>query len=109
MIIKSQLISEMSRKIKQLSEKDIAHGVAHIIDKISTTLMQKKRVEIRGFGAFSLHFRESRLAHNPKTGVKLHTKPKFALHFKPGKEMRDRINAMHGQPIHRNQDEDTED
>lgn len=103
MIIKSKLINEMGRRIKQMSEKDISHGVTHILDKITATLLQKKRVEIRGFGAFSLHLRDTRLAHNPKTGIKLYTKPKFAVHFKPGKEMREKINATYGTPIHRDQ------
>ncbi len=99
MIIKSELVSQISRKLTQLTERDISQGVAHIIDKICHTLIHQKRVEIRGFGAFSLHYRPARLAHNPKTGEKLHTQPKYAVHFKAGKEMRERINAMIGKPI----------
>lgn len=99
MIIKSQLVSAISQKITQLSERDITHGVAHIIDKICQALVQQKRIEIRGFGAFSLHYRPSRLAHNPKNGQKLNTKPKYIAHFKPGKTMRERINTTLGQPI----------
>lgn len=99
MIIKSGLASAISRKMTQLSERDISNGVAHIIEQICYALTHQKRVEIRGFGAFSLHYRPARLAHNPKTGQKLQTKPKYAVHFKPGKEMRERINAQFGQPI----------
>ncbi len=106
MIIRSQLINILSEKITQLSERDVAHGVTHIVDKISAALIQKKRVEIRGFGAFSLHFRAPRLAHNPKTGKKLHTQPKHAVHFRPGKELRDRINATYGQTIFREEKEE---
>jgi integration host factor subunit beta len=106
MIIKSELVSAISQKMTQLSERDVAHGITHIIDKICHALINKKRVEIRGFGAFSLHFRPSRLAHNPKTGKKLHTKPKYAVHFKAGKELREQINAMIGQPILRDDSDD---
>ena len=99
MIIKSELVSAISRKMSQLTERDVSHGVAHIIEKICHALIHQKRVEIRGFGAFSLHYRAARLAHNPKTGERLQTKPKYAVHFKAGKEMRERINAMIGKPI----------
>lgn len=108
MIIKSELISEISKKMTHLSERDISLGINHIIDKLCQALVHRKRIEIRGFGAFSLHYRAARLAHNPKTGQKLHTKEKYAVHFKPGKEMRERINAMRGQPILReNNDEES--
>lgn len=103
MIIKSELVSEISYKMKLMAERDISHGVAHIIDKICHALAHKQRVEIRGFGAFSLHYRPARLAHNPKTGQKLQTKPKYAVHFKAGKEMRERINAKIGEPILRDE------
>ena len=99
MIIKSELVSAISRKMSQLTERDVSHGVAHIIEKICHALIHQKRVEIRGFGAFSLHYRAAMLAHNPKTGERLQTKPKYAVHFKAGKEMRELINAMIGKPI----------
>lgn len=109
MIIKSQLVSVISRKMTQLTERDVSHGVAHIIDKICQALIHQQRVEIRGFGAFSLHYRPARLAHNPKTGQRLQTKPKYAVHFKAGKEMRERINAMLGKPILRDDTKDNSD
>lgn len=109
MIIKSELVNAISQKMTQLSERDVSHGVTHIIEQISQTLILQKRVEIRGFGAFSLHYRASRLAHNPKTGERLHTKPKYAVHFKVGKEMRERINAMIGKPIIREDSKDNND
>ncbi len=109
MIIKSELVSAISRKMTQLTERDVSHGVAHIIDKICQALIHQKRVEIRGFGAFSLHYRPARLAHNPKTGQRLQTKPKYAVHFKAGKEMRERINAMIGKPILREDEKHNND
>jgi integration host factor subunit beta len=109
MMIKSELIEVMSQKLTHLSEKDVALSVNHIIDKICHTLTDKGRVEIRGFGTFSLHFRPPRLAHNPKTGEKLMTSPKHAVHFKPGKEMRELINATMGTPIQNEAKDDIDD
>jgi integration host factor subunit beta len=60
---------------------------------MSEALIQGKRIEIRGFGSFSLHFRPPRRAHNPKTGQKVVTEAKYSPHFKPGKELRERVNA----------------
>ncbi|OGT35939.1 MAG: integration host factor subunit beta [Gammaproteobacteria bacterium RIFCSPHIGHO2_12_FULL_37_14] len=93
MLIKSQLISELSKHFPHLPEKDIALAVNHIIEHMSDTLSHGGRIEIRGFGSFNLHFRPPRRAHNPKTGEKLVTNPKYAVHFKPGKELRDKVNA----------------
>lgn len=99
MIIKSELIESMSQTLVHLTEKDVALSVNHIIDKVCLALAEQNRVEVRGFGTFSLHYRPPRLAHNPKTGEKLMTQPKFAAHFKPGKEMREKINATMGSKI----------
>jgi integration host factor subunit beta len=99
MLIKSQLIGELSKHFPHLPEKDIALSVNHIIDHMSDTLSQGGRIEIRGFGSFNLHFRPPRRAHNPKTGEKLITNPKYAAHFKPGKEMREKVNANRQVPI----------
>ncbi|OGT58770.1 MAG: integration host factor subunit beta [Gammaproteobacteria bacterium RIFCSPHIGHO2_12_FULL_43_28] len=98
-MIKSQLIGEISKHFPHLPEKDIALAVNHIIECMSTTLSNGGRIEIRGFGSFSLHFRPPRRAHNPKTGEKLITNPKYAAHFKPGKELRERVNSNRHVPI----------
>ena len=92
MLIKSQLISELSKHFPHLPEKDIALAVNHIIEHMSNTLSRGGRIEIRGFGSFNLHFRPPRRAHNPKAGEKLVTNPKYAVHFKPGKELREKVN-----------------
>jgi integration host factor subunit beta len=99
MLIKSQLIGELSKQFPHLPEKDIALSVNHIIQYMSNTLSQGGRIEIRGFGSTNLHYRPPRRAHNPKTGEKLVTEPKYAAHFKPGKELRDRVNANRHIPI----------
>lgn len=91
-MIKSELIIKLGRKQHHLSEKDIAISVNTIIDKLVDHLKTGGRIEIRDFGSFSLHHRPPRLAHNPKTGEKLTTEAKYAVHFKPGKAMKERIN-----------------
>lgn len=99
MLIKSQLIGELSKNFPQLPEKDIALAINQLIEQLSETLGTGGRIEIRGFGSFNLHFRPPRRAHNPKTGEKLVTNPKYAVHFKPGKELRDRVNNNRQVPI----------
>jgi integration host factor subunit beta len=109
MLIKSQLIGELSKKFPHLPEKDIALAVNHIIEHLSTILSQGGRIEIRGFGSFNLHFRPPRRAHNPKTGEKLVTSPKYAVHFKPGKDMREKVNGSRHIPIEAVTREEMED
>src|SRR5580704_11242388 len=99
MLIKSQLISELSKHFPHLPEKDVALAVNHIIEHMSSNLSTGGRIEIRGFGSFNLHFRPPRRAHNPKTGEKLVTNPKYATHFKPGKELREKVNQNRHVPI----------
>jgi integration host factor subunit beta len=99
MLIKSQLIAEISKKLSQLPEKDIALSIGSIIEQMSNILSDGGRIEIRGFGSFCLHYRPPRKAHNPKTGEKLITEPKYAVHFKPGKELREKVNASRGIPL----------
>lgn len=99
MLIKSQLIGELSKKFPHIAEKDIAAAVNGIIERMSATLSNGGRIEIRGFGSFNLHFRPPRQAHNPKTGERLMTNPKYAAHFKPGKELREKVNASRHIPI----------
>jgi len=99
MLIKSQLISELSKRFPHLPEKDIALAVNHVVEYMSETLSTGGRIEIRGFGSFNLHYRPPRRAHNPKTGEKLVTSPKHAAHFKPGKELRENVNGSSHIPI----------
>ena len=63
-----------------------------LIDLMSNTLSSGQRIEIRGFGSFSLHYRASRLGRNPKTGESVKLDAKYVPHFKPGKELRDKVN-----------------
>lgn len=89
---RSELIQALAMKQTNLSAKEIEAAVKCILDYMSDKLKQGKRIEIRGFGSFSIRFRPSRLARNPKTGEQVRKKAKYSLHFKPGKEMRDRVN-----------------
>lgn len=109
MLIKSQLIAELGKKFPHLPEKDIALAVNHLIEYMSSTLSAGGRIEVRGFGSFNLHFRPPRRAHNPKTGEKLITNPKYAVHFKPGKEMREKVNDHRHLPIEKVSKEEMED
>jgi integration host factor subunit beta len=92
-MVKSELILKLSEKQTMLSVKDVELGVNLIIEKMSQSLAGHDRIEIRGFGSFSLHYRPPRRAHNPKTGARVFTEAKYTPHFKPGKELRERVNA----------------
>lgn len=99
-MIKSELIARLAAKLTHLPEKQVADSVNHILELMSDALINGKRIEIRGFGSFSLHYRPPRNAHNPKTGEKVVTAAKHSPHFKPGKELRERVDASkHHKPI----------
>jgi integration host factor subunit beta len=74
-----------------LTQKDVDLAVDYIIEQMCQALVANDRIEIRGFGAFSLHYHPARLGRNPKTGQPLNLTAKHLLHFKPGKELRDRV------------------
>ena len=76
----------------QLTSKDVELAVKTMIEQMSQTLAQGERIEIRGFGSFSLHYRAPRIGRNPKTGESVGLAGKHVPHFKPGKELRDRVN-----------------
>ena len=91
-MVKSELINHIAIKQKTLSLKNVELSVNYILERMSITLGQSDRIEIRGFGSFSLHYRPPRKAHNPKTGECVYTKAKYTPHFKPGKDLRERVN-----------------
>lgn len=88
---KSELIELISRKQNQLSHSDVELAVNHIVDAMITAMAAGDRIEIRGFGSFSLHHRQARLGRNPKTGETVALPDKRVPHFKPGKELRERV------------------
>ena len=89
---KSELIERIACVQHQLSAKDVELAVKMMLDQMAEALADGDRIEIRGFGSFSLHFRPPRLGRNPKTGEKVELAGKFVPHFKPGKELKDRVN-----------------
>ena len=89
---KSELIEAIALKQAQLSTKDVELAVKTVIEHMSEALSSGSRIEIRGFGSFSLHYREPRKGRNPKTGDAVELSGKYVPHFKPGKELRDRVN-----------------
>ncbi|KTD18022.1 integration host factor subunit beta [Legionella jordanis] len=92
-MIKSQLIANLAAKMTHLPEKQVTDSINRILELMSDALISGQRIEIRGFGSFSLHHRPPRNAHNPKTGEKVTTQEKYSPHFKPGKELRERVDA----------------
>ena len=89
---KSELVEIIASKQTQLSTKDVELAVKMISDEMSQALSSGRRIEIRGFGSFSLHFRAPRVGRNPKTGESVELPSKHVPHFKPGKELRDQVN-----------------
>ncbi|OGT11967.1 MAG: hypothetical protein A2X77_04170 [Gammaproteobacteria bacterium GWE2_42_36] len=111
-MIKQQLVSRLSQKQHQLPEHVMSACVNEILNKMITHLTAGGRIEIRDFGNFSLHYRPSRSAHNPKKGTKFKTTPKYAVHFKAGKNLKERVTKntqssikKAGDPSFDNQDE----
>jgi integration host factor subunit beta len=91
---KSELILHLANRFSQLSVKDTELSVKEILDAMTESLASGARIEIRGFGSFSLNYRPPRLGRNPKTGDKVHVAAKYVPHFKAGKEMRARVNDV---------------
>lgn len=91
-ITKSELIDIIARKQPQLGYKDVELAVKTMIEHMTQALSVGERIEIRGFGSFSLHFRPPRVGRNPKTGESVSLSGKYVPHFKPGKELRERVN-----------------
>ena len=90
---KSELIDLLARKQSHLPYKDVELSVKTMLEQMSTALSGGERIEIRGFGSFSLHFRPPRLGRNPKTGDSVTLSGKYVPHFKPGKELRERVDV----------------
>lgn len=89
---KSELIEALAAKQNQLTQKDIDAATKTLLEHMSQALAAGERIEIRGFGSFSLHHRPARTGRNPKTGATVELPAKHVPHFKPGKELRDRVN-----------------
>ena len=88
---KSELIEVIAREQSHLAYRDVELAVKCMIEQMSQALASGQRIEIRGFGSFSLHYRPARMGRNPKTGEAVALAGKHVPHFKPGKELRDRV------------------
>ncbi len=88
---KSELIARLAARFPQLVAKDADFAVKVILDALTDALAGSDRIEIRGFGSFSLNYRPPRLGRNPKSGEKVQVPAKYVPHFKPGKELRERV------------------
>ena len=97
-MIQSKLIEKISESYPLL-KNDMARCVKIIENAMINHLSNFGRIEIRDFGSFDLCYHRPRLARNPKTGIKLVTEPKYIVHFKPGKALKERINASRHSPI----------
>ena len=91
---KSELIDSIAKGQSHfLAQKDVELAVKCVLEQMSQALSSGERIEIRGFGSFSLHFRPPRIGRNPKTGESVALPGKYVPHFKPGKELRDRVDG----------------
>ena len=90
---KSDIINLVSEN-NNLGLPDVEYSIKKIIDFMGSNLYQGERIEIRGFGTFSLHTHQSRIARNPKTGDKIALERRNTVHFKPSKELKTRVNNI---------------
>ena len=90
---KSELIELIASKQQHLAYKDVELSVKTLLEHMSEALASGERIEIRGFGSFSLHHRPPRIGRNPKTGDPVALPGTYVPHFKPGKQLRQRVNG----------------
>lgn len=88
---KSELIDRLVQRQTHMSQKDVELAVKLILNNMVKELSERGRIEIRGFGSFSVHDRPARRGRNPKTGAPVDIPRKYVPHFKPGKELRQRV------------------
>lgn len=91
---KSELIDQLAELQKHLKHEDVELAVKSVIEQMSAALAGGDRIEIRGFGSFSLHYRAPRMGRNPKTGEAVALPGKHVPHFKPGKLLRERVDSF---------------
>jgi integration host factor subunit beta len=96
-VVKSKLVHALSEKLPELQVRDVELALNCVLNQMVDALILGERIEIRGFGAFAMRHRPPRLARNPRIGEAVNLPAKVAVHFKPGKEMRDRVDAARDQ------------
>ena len=90
---KSELIRRLVEKKPQLAHSDVAAAVKTLVESLTDALASGRRIEVRGFGGFSLRYRSAGMSRNPRTGERVAVPAKHAVSFKPGRELRRRVNA----------------
>ena len=96
-MVKSEFVRALNEKLSEFQLDDVELALNCILAQMADALVEGERIEIRGFGSFDLHHRPARIARNPRTGESVDLPAKVKVHFKPGKEMRDRVDAARGQ------------
>ena len=92
-INKKELIEKISKSQDQLPHRDIELAVKTVINRMTQALSAGERIEIRGFGSFSLRYRKPRIGRNPKSGMSVTINERYVPHFKPGKNLKKRVNT----------------
>jgi integration host factor subunit beta len=92
-VFKSELVRALNEKLPELQQRDVELVLNCMLGQMTDALAKGERIEIRGFGGFDIHHRPARIGRNPKTGETIDLPAKVKVHFKPGKEMRDRVDA----------------
>ena len=88
---KSELIQRIAQKQPQIVERDVEFAVKMMLDQMAACLAGGGRIEIRGFGSFTLRFRPARVGRNPRTGAAVSLPARYAPYFKPGMRLRERV------------------
>lgn len=96
---KSELIAMLAARQPQLDYRDVELAVKELIEHMVSALAAGERIEVRGFGSFSLHYRPPRVGRNPKTGTAVRVPDKHVPHFKPGKELKERVDLYNHSDI----------
>lgn len=94
---RSDLVEELAARFSQLTHRDAEHAVKTLLDAMSDALGRGNRIEIRGFGSFSINRRPPRIGRNPKSGESVAIPEKRVPHFKPGKALREAVDARTGE------------
>ena len=96
-MVKSEFVRALNEKLPGSQLDNVELAVNCLLKHMADALVQGERIEIRGFGGFDLRHRPPRIARNPKTGEAITLPTKVVLHFKPGKDLKDRVNASRDQ------------
>ncbi len=92
-MIKTELVANLSKRNPHLYQREVAHIVNAVLEEVVSALSRGDRVELRGFGSFSVKNRPARIGRNPRTGEKVSVEERFVPFFKPGKKMHDKLNG----------------